>query len=82
MSDPTQTPNVVIEDPNTRRNLGRILYIVSVVSAAVGLTVVTFPELSGLGVDVNRIVILANALVSLVSGAFGLGVTLPNVPKR
>ncbi len=71
-----------MEDPADRRKWGRVLYIVSVATAGVSVTVAVFPELSSFGVDINRLVILGNALVALVSGAFGLGVTLPNIPRR
>jgi hypothetical protein len=82
MPEPTETPNVVVEDPDDRRKWGKVLYIVSVATAAVSITVAVFPELASFGIDIDRFVILGNALVSLVSGAFGLGVTLPNIPRR
>lgn len=70
----------VIPNPDVRRYLGVTLYVISLVAAIVALFLGFFPEFGG---DVvNRALLFANGLVSFLSGAFGIAVTLPNVPKR
>lgn len=73
------TPNVVVSNPNTRRYAGVALYIVAVVAGLAALFFGIFPEVGG---DVaNRALLFVNAAVSFLSGAFGIAVTLPNIPK-
>lgn len=77
---PSETPNTVISNPNVRRYLGASLYIVAVVAGLAALFFGIFPEAGG---DVaNRALLFVNSAVSFLSGAFGLAVTLPNVPKN
>ncbi len=78
----SETPNVVIENPQVRRVLVLILGIVAIITACAAIVLGFWPELSGLQPDPTRIIATVNALVSFLSGAFGLGVTLPNIPKR
>lgn len=74
------TPNVVVANPDVRRYAGAALYIVAVLAGLAALLFGIFPELGG---DVaNRALLFVNSAVSFLSGAFGLAVTLPNVPKR
>lgn len=75
-----ETPNAVIADPNIRRYIGFGLYIVSLVAGLAALYFGVFPEVGG---DIaSRTLLFVNAAVSFLSGAFGIAVTLPNVPKR
>lgn len=82
MSTPEEiTPNVVIADPAKRRTLGKILYIVLVIVGLASLLFAFFPELA-FGTDIPaRAIAFASAAVMLLSAAFGLAVTLPNVPR-
>lgn len=74
------TPNEVIKNPDTRRALGKALYIVSLVAGVAALFFASFPEFGG---DVaNRALLFITSAVTLVSGAFGLTVTTPNVPRQ
>lgn len=75
------TPNVVIENSTVRKVMGVILYSLAVLSGAASIVLSFWPELSGYGVDVTRIISTANALISFFSGIFGFAVTIPNVPK-
>lgn len=75
------TPNVVIPNPAARRQIGISLYLLSVLAGIATLVFAFFPELA-FGTDIpTRAIALANAVVSLLTAAFGLVVTLPNVPK-
>lgn len=75
------TPNVVISNPSTRRQVGVSLYLVSLLAGLAALLFAFFPELAA-GTDIpTRAVGFANGAVSLLSAGFGLIVTLPNVPK-
>lgn len=74
------TPNVVIEDPATRRKIGKWLYIVGLVVAVVALFFAFFPEFGG---DIaTRAVAFLNAALLLISAGFGLTVTTPNIPRN
>lgn len=78
MSD-TNTPNVVVSNPDVRRYAGAALYIIAVAAGLAALFFGIFPEVGG---DVaNRALLFVNSAVSFISGAFGLAVTLPNVPR-
>lgn len=75
------TPNVVVPNPKARRQIGIVLYLVSLAAGIAALLFLFFPELA-YGTDIpTRAIAFVNAVVSLVSGAFGLTVTIPNVPK-
>lgn len=75
------TPNVVISDPNTRKNIGIGLYAVSLLAGLAALLFAFFPELA-YGTDIpTRAIAFVNGAVSLLSGGFGLIVTVPNVPQ-
>lgn len=80
MSLPSETPNVVIPNADVRRWLGAALYIISVLTGIAALLFAYFPGLADAELTTSLIGFV-NAAVSLVSGAFGLVVTLPNVPK-
>ena len=85
MTDPTlpnETPNVRIEDPNVRRSLSKTLFFITILSGIAALFFQFFPE-AAFGTDLpTRAISFVNAVVSLVSGAFGLSVLVPNIPKK
>lgn len=85
MTDPTlpnETPNVRIEDPDVRRSLSKTLFFVTILSGIAALFFQFFPE-AAFGTDLpTRAISFVNAVVSLVSGAFGLSVLVPNIPKK
>ena len=85
MTDPTlpnETPNVRIEDPNVRRSLSKTLFFTTILSGIAALFFQFFPE-AAFGTDLpTRAISFVNAVVSLVSGAFGLSVLVPNIPKK
>lgn len=75
------TPNVVIPDPRVRRGIGVALYCMSLLAGVAALFFAFFPEAS-MGTDIpDRAIAFTIALVSLLSGGFGLVVTAPNIPK-
>lgn len=74
------TPNVVMPNPNSRRRLGNVLWVVSILVGVAALFFQFFPE-AALGTDVpTRAIAFANSVVSLVTGAFGLVLVRPNTP--
>lgn len=85
MTDPTlpnETPNVRIEDPDVRRSLSKTLFFITILSGIAALFFQFFPE-AAFGTDLpTRAIGFVNAVVSLVSGAFGLSVLVPNIPKK
>ena len=85
MTDPTlpnETPNVRIEDPNVRRSLSKTLFFITILSGIAALFFQFFPE-AAFGTDLpTRAISFVNAVVSLISGAFGLSVLVPNIPKK
>ena len=85
MTDPTlphETPNVRIEDPDVRRSLSKTLFFVTILSGIAAIFFQFFPE-AAFGTDIpTRAISFVNAVVSLVSGAFGLSVLVPNIPKK
>lgn len=75
------TPNVVIANPVIRRRVGITLYVISLLAGLAALLFAFFPELAA-GTDIpTRAIAFTNGAVSLLSGGFGLIVTVPNVPK-
>ena len=79
--DPHFTPNVSIENPDTRRKLTTALGYTSLITAAVALFFMFFPEVM-FGSDIpTRVIGFMNALVSMLTGAFSLTVLRPNIPK-
>ena len=84
MTDPTlpnKVDNVGIENPDTRRRLTTWFSIILLIATAVQLFFGFFPE-AALGTDYPaRIVNFVTALVTLVTGYYGLTVVKPNIPK-
>lgn len=83
MTDPqaTLTPNVVIPNGNARYIIGAGLYVISLIAGAASIVLGFWPELASLEPDPARVIATVNAIVSLLAGAFGITVTLPNVPR-
>lgn len=76
------TPNTVVESPKTRRQIGNWLWVISLLAGIAALFFQFFPE-AALGTDVPlRAISFANAVVSLVTGAFGLVIVRPNTPTE
>ena len=76
------TPNVVIKNPDVRLSLSVILFGISLLAAVAALFFMWFPEVAN-GTDIpTRAIGFANALVSLLSSAFGLSVLVPNIPRK
>lgn len=74
------TPNTVIPNPDTRRRIGNVLWVLSLVAGVAALFFAFFPE-AAFGTDLpDRIVAFVNALVSLVAGTFGIVVVRANTP--
>lgn len=70
------TPNVIVENPKHRRIAQ---YILSV--AALALTGAIAVDGASAELDYAFITLPATALVLALSGALGLGVTIPNIPR-
>lgn len=78
---PTETPNVGIEDPGIRRSLSKTLFFITILTGIASLFFQFFPE-AAFGTDLpTRAIAFTNAAVSLLSGAFGLSVLVPNIPS-
>ena len=75
------TPNVTIENPDTRRKWQNILNTVLFVMAAISLFFTIFPEaLFGSDIPI-RAVLFVNTVVTMGAAYYGLTVTKPNIPK-
>jgi hypothetical protein len=74
---PTETPNVVIENPRIRKGLN---VVISSVALLVGTAIVVdgvAPEF-----DISQFTVPISAGLLYVASVFNIAVTLPNVPKR
>lgn len=74
MSD--QTPNVVVQNPNVRRGANIILGVVGLI---VGTAVVVDGATPAF--DITAITTPVIAGYAYLASAFGLAVTLPNIPR-
>lgn len=83
MTDTIQiTPNTVIPDSDVRRRIGNVLWILSLLAGVAALFFAFFPE-AAFGTDLpDRAIAFVNALVSLVTGTFGLVVVRSNTPTK
>ncbi|QNN98088.1 membrane protein [Microbacterium phage Fede] len=79
--NPTETPNVVIENPQTRKKLNTALSILLLIIALISMFWFIFPEAAPEGDLASRIERFITTAVLLVSAWFGLGVTNRNYPK-
>ena len=76
------TPNVVVKNPKIRLYLSVLLFGLSLLSALAALLFMWFPEFAN-GTDLpTRWIGFTNAVISLLSGVFGVAVTVPNIPRR
>lgn len=77
MSTPTETPNIVVENPTVRRVAGVIL-------GAVGLALGTVVVVDGAApaFDLTALTGPITAGYLYLSSVFGLVVTVPNVPTQ
>lgn len=73
---PTETPNVVVSNPNVRKAIGVVLGVVGVL---VGTAVVV--DLASPAFDLAAVTGPVTAAYIYLSSAFGLAVTVPNVPR-
>ena len=74
------TPNVVIENPNVRFWAAAVAFGLSLLAAIAALVFSFFPELA-YDTDIPmRAIGLTNAVVSLLTSAFGITVLMPNIP--
>lgn len=85
MSEPIiidNTPNVVIKNSDVRFWTGAALFGIGLLTAIAALFYSFFPELVGEAEIPTRAIAFVNAVVSLLSNAFGLVVSTPNVPRK
>lgn len=76
------TPNIVVKNPNVRKTISIILFVLSLFAAIAALFFLWFPE-AALGSDIpTRAIGFVNALVSMLSSVFGLAVLVPNIPRK
>jgi hypothetical protein len=76
------TPNLKIENPNTRSTIQAWLGYVSLGVAVVALFFVFFPEAAFGSSIPDRAIQFVNSLVLMISGYYGLSVTRPNIPSK
>lgn len=72
---PSPTPNVVVSNPFVRKIVGIVLG-----TAALILPVAGIIDMYSDAIDWSFWTVPAGAIVLFLGGAFGLGVTVPNVP--
>lgn len=71
------TPNVIVENPKVRRVVNYATHVSALIVAAVAAA-----DASSDAFDVSGWTIPAGAVILTVSSLLGLGVTIPNIPKR
>jgi len=76
-TQPTETPNVVIESPNHRRVLNVAISAVALVTGTAIVVDGVTPEF-----DISAITVPVSAGLLYVASFFNIAVTLPNVPRR
>jgi ABC-type amino acid transport system permease subunit len=74
---PTETPNVIVQDPRVRKVVGNILGAATLVLSIAALVDGAIAEL-----DYANITGPAAVIIGGLFGIFQLGVTSPNVPTR
>lgn len=76
-SEPTDTPNVVIENPSIRKGLN-----VAVSTALVLVGTASVVDAASPAFDISAFTVPAMVGLTYIAAAFNLVVTLPNVPRR
>jgi hypothetical protein len=76
-TDPTQTPNVVVSNPNVRRAANIVL---GVIGLLIGTAVVV--DASTPAFDISAITTPIFTGYAYLASLFGLAVTLPNIPSK
>jgi hypothetical protein len=76
MSIPTETPNVIVQNPVVRKVVGNVL-----AGATLVLAIATLVDGAITSIDYGEITGPAAVIVGGLFGIFQLGVTSPNVPK-
>jgi hypothetical protein len=74
---PTETPNVVVQNPLVRKVVGNTLAV-----ASVGLSIAVLVDGAISELDYGNITGPAAVIIAGLFGIFQLGVTSPNVPKQ
>jgi hypothetical protein len=74
---PSPTPNVVVQNPTVRKAVNIVLGV-----AALALPIVAIIDAGVDAFDVSQFTNITTAITLFVAGAFGLGVTLPNIPAN
>lgn len=74
---PTQTPNVVVSNPQVRKVANVVLGVAGLVLGSV----VAY-DLAAQNVDFSEVTGPLIAVYGFVAGAFGLAVTTPNIPTK
>jgi len=75
-TNPTETPNVVVANPNVRRAANIVLGVIGLV---VGTAVVV--DASTPAFDISEITTPVFTGYAYLASLFGLAVTLPNIPR-
>lgn len=75
--NPTETPNVVVQNPLVRKVVGNTLAV-----ASLALAVAVLVDVNVVGLDYAFVTIPAGGIIAGLFGIFQLGVTSPNVPKQ
>ena len=84
MSDPnvpTETPNLVIENPKTREKLNNVFSVLLLLLGVAALFFAFFPELAPQNDLFGRLESFLIAAITLISAWFGLGGTRKHYPK-
>lgn len=73
---PSNTPNVIVENPHVRKTVGNVLGVASLVLSIAVLVDGAIAE-----IDYGNITGPAAVIIAGLFGIFQLGVTSPNVPS-
>jgi ABC-type amino acid transport system permease subunit len=74
---PTETPNVVVANPQVRKIVGNTLAVASVL-----LSIATLVDGAVAELDYGNVTGPAAVIIAGLFGIFQLGVTSPNVPSK
>jgi hypothetical protein len=77
MADPTETPNVVVSNPTTRKTLQIVL---AVAGALVGTAIVV--DGSSNAFDITELTGPISAGLLYLGSVLGVAVTIPNIPSK